>query len=200
MKPIFNDDEPSCAASFLWWQQPVSGQQSLWDLVRSCTANIKREGEELGGLAFWARMLASKTLPELATSPVPPYTPPYTVMPCIDLHDTEGFVGVLWACVQLAVCQVLIKAFPRPDRTLLDLPSYVTHCRGQEIVASCQDYIQDECLAVLQITSSSVGINPIAAENGPIKILRTHMMLSTFGITSATEAGTMTHAHTFGKR
>lgn len=52
----------------------------------------------------------------------------------------------------------------------------------------------------LQITSSSVGINPIASENGPIKILRTHMMLSTFGITSPTEAGTMTHAHTFGKR
>ncbi len=52
----------------------------------------------------------------------------------------------------------------------------------------------------MQITSSSVGVNPIAVENGPLKVLRCHMMLSTFGITSETEAGTMTHAHTFGNR
>ena len=79
VRPAFNDDEPSCASSFLWWQQPVSGQQALWDLVRSCTANIRKESEEFGGLAFWARLLASKTLPELATAAQPPYTPPYTV-------------------------------------------------------------------------------------------------------------------------
>ena len=50
----------------------------------------------------------------------------------------------------------------------------------------------------MQITSSSVGINAIQVENGPIKVLRTHMMLSTFGIVNEKEAGTMTHAHTFG--
>lgn len=67
-------------------------------------------------------------------------------------------------------------------------------------ISKDQDIVEAEEGLGLQITSSSVGINPIAAETGPIKILRNHMMLSTFGITSATEAGTMTHAHTFGKR
>lgn len=52
----------------------------------------------------------------------------------------------------------------------------------------------------MQITSSSVGVNPIPANNGPIQVQRTHMMLSTFGITSEKEAGTMTHAHTFNNR
>ena len=43
-----------------------------------------------------------------------------------------------------------------------------------------------------------MGINAIQTDNGPIKVLRTHMMLSMFGIVNETEAGTMTHAHTFG--
>ena len=53
-------------------------------------------------------------------------------------------------------------------------------------------------ITFLQATSSSVGINPIQVENGPIKVLKAHMMLSTFGIVNDKEAGTMTHAHTFG--
>lgn len=51
----------------------------VWDVARSCTQHIKQESEQQGGLAFWARMHASKTLPELATAKPPPYTPPYTV-------------------------------------------------------------------------------------------------------------------------
>ena len=53
---------------------------------------------------------------------------------------------------------------------------------------------------LVQATSSSVGVNPIQVDNGPIKVLKAHMMLSTFGVVNDKEAGTMTHAHTFGGR
>jgi len=79
VKPAFGDDETSCAASFLWWQQTLSAQETLWDAVGSCSANIKQESDNYGGLAFWSRLLASKTLPEMATATSPPYSPPYTV-------------------------------------------------------------------------------------------------------------------------
>ena len=41
VKPAFGDDETSCAASFLWWQQTLSAQETLWDIVKDCSANIK---------------------------------------------------------------------------------------------------------------------------------------------------------------
>ena len=55
-------------------------------------------------------------------------------------------------------------------------------------------------LCLVQVTASSVGVNPIPVENGPLRVNKAHMMLSTFGITSPTEAGTMTHAHTFANK
>ena len=81
VNPPFRDDEPACAASFLWWQQTMTPRETLWDLARSCTENIRRESDQYGGLTFWARLHASKTLAELATAPTPPYSPPYSVRP-----------------------------------------------------------------------------------------------------------------------
>ena len=79
--PTFEDNQPSCGASFLWWQQAITGGERLWDLARNCTENIRRESDQLGGLTFWARLHAAKTLPELASASTPPYSPPYTVNP-----------------------------------------------------------------------------------------------------------------------
>ena len=49
----------------------------------------------------------------------------------------------------------------------------------------------------MQTTASSIGINSIQSAYGPIKVPRAHIMLATYGVTSPTEAGHMTHAHTF---
>ncbi len=51
-----------------------------------------------------------------------------------------------------------------------------------------------------QATASSIGMNPIAAAYGPVKVKRTHLLLATYGVTSPTEAGHMTHAHTFNNK
>ena len=53
-----------------------------------------------------------------------------------------------------------------------------------------------KCTAA-QTTASSIGINSIQSAYGPIKVPRAHIMLATYGVTSPTEAGHMTHAHTF---
>ena len=51
-----------------------------------------------------------------------------------------------------------------------------------------------------QATASSIGRNPIAASYGPVKVMRAHLLLATYGVTSPTEAGHMTHAHTFNNK
>lgn len=43
-------------------------------------------------------------------------------------------------------------------------------------------------------------MNPIAAAYGGIKVTRSHILLATYGVTSPTEAGHMTHAHTFNNK
>ena len=53
------------------------------------------------------------------------------------------------------------------------------------------------CADCVQTTASSIGINSIQSAYGPIKVPRAHIMLATYGVTSPTEAGHMTHAHTF---
>ena len=49
----------------------------------------------------------------------------------------------------------------------------------------------------MQTTASSIGINSIQGAYGAITVPRAHIMLATYGVTSPTEAGHMTHAHTF---
>lgn len=51
--------------------------------------------------------------------------------------------------------------------------------------------------AAAQTTASSIGINSIQGAYGALKVPRAHIMLATYGVTSPTEAGHMTHAHTF---
>ena len=58
-------------------------------------------------------------------------------------------------------------------------------------------WLPDLVCAVVQTTASSIGINSIQGAYGPIKVPRAHIMLATYGVTSPTEAGHMTHAHTF---
>lgn len=55
-------------------------------------------------------------------------------------------------------------------------------------------------LNFVQATASSIGVNPIAAAYGGIKVTRSHILLATYGVTSPTEAGHMTHAHTFNNK
>ena len=52
----------------------------------------------------------------------------------------------------------------------------------------------------MQVTASSVGVNPIQAQYGSLHVRSVHMMLSTYNAVSVEEAGMMTHAHTFADR
>lgn len=79
VEPPITDEETSCAASFLWWPQHLEPLKSPWEIAKESTNCIRAETEQQGGLVFWARMHASKTLPEMAAAQSPPYTPPYTV-------------------------------------------------------------------------------------------------------------------------
>jgi hypothetical protein len=78
-------------ASLLWWPQEVTPQETLWALAKEATAAVKRETEARGGLAFWARMHADKTMFEAMGQDKPPYNPPYTVRAPVSLcmHGAE---------------------------------------------------------------------------------------------------------------
>ncbi|EIE24884.1 hypothetical protein COCSUDRAFT_62293 [Coccomyxa subellipsoidea C-169] len=115
-------------ASLLWWAQEVTPSVSLWAVAAAASAAIKKETEAKGGLAFWSRMYADKTMFEAMGQETPFFNPPFTA------------------------------------------------------------------------TASSIGKNPIAAAYGPVKVKRTHLLLATYGVTSPTEAGHMTHAHTFNNK
>jgi hypothetical protein len=43
-------------------------------------------------------------------------------------------------------------------------------------------------------------VNPLTGAYGPLKLQRAHILLATYGITSPTEAGHMTHVHTFNNK
>ncbi|BDA49274.1 hypothetical protein COCOBI_13-3850 [Coccomyxa sp. Obi] len=115
-------------ASLLWWPQDLAATDTLWSVAAAASAAVKRETEAKGGLAFWSRMYADKTMFEAMGQETPFYNPPFTA------------------------------------------------------------------------TASSIGVNPIATAYGPISVKRCHLLLATYGITSPTEAGHMTHAHTFNNK
>jgi hypothetical protein len=66
-------------ASLLWWAQSLGAKDSVWAVAREATACIKRETEARGGLAFWARMYADKTMFEAMGQETPFFSPPFTV-------------------------------------------------------------------------------------------------------------------------
>lgn len=66
-------------ASLLWWAQEVTPSDSLWAVAAAASAAIKKETEAKGGLAFWSRMYADKTMFEAMSQETPFYNPPFTV-------------------------------------------------------------------------------------------------------------------------
>ncbi len=66
-------------ASLLWWAQEVAPADTLWSVAAAASAAVKRESEAKGGLAFWSRMYADKTMFEAMGQETPFYNPPFTV-------------------------------------------------------------------------------------------------------------------------
>ncbi len=82
-------------ASLLWWVQDVKSSDTLWTVAKEATTNVKRENAAKGGLAFWARMYADKTMFEAMSQETPSFNPPFTVSalpppPHASLPCTEG--------------------------------------------------------------------------------------------------------------
>ncbi len=51
-----------------------------------------------------------------------------------------------------------------------------------------------------QVNASSLGVSPIKAAYGPLKVKRQHMMVATYGLVTPDDATIMSHAHTFDGR
>lgn len=66
-------------ASLLWWAQTIGPKDTLWAVAKEASACVKRETEAKGGLAFWTRMHADKTMFEAMGQETPMYNPPFTV-------------------------------------------------------------------------------------------------------------------------
>ena len=52
----------------------------------------------------------------------------------------------------------------------------------------------------MQVSSSSLGVSPVQAAYGQLKVKQQHMMLATYGLVKPDHAEIMTHAHTFDAR
>jgi len=61
--------------------QDVKSTDTLWTVAKEATTNVKRENGEKGGLAFWSRMYADKTMFEAMGQETPSFNPPFTVSP-----------------------------------------------------------------------------------------------------------------------
>jgi len=51
-----------------------------------------------------------------------------------------------------------------------------------------------------QVNASSLGVSPIKAAYGPLKVKRQHMMVGTYGLVTPDDATILSHAHTFDGR
>ena len=65
-------------ASLLWWAQDVKPTDTLWTVAKEATTNVKSENGAKGGLAFWSRMYADKTMFEAMGQETPSFNPPFT--------------------------------------------------------------------------------------------------------------------------
>ena len=61
--------------------QDVKPTDTLWTVAKEATAHVKRENGDKGGLAFWSRMYADKTMFEAMGQETPSFNPPFTVSP-----------------------------------------------------------------------------------------------------------------------
>ena len=57
----------------------MKSSDTLWTVAKEATTNVKRENAAKGGLAFWARMYADKTMFEAMSQETPSFNPPFTV-------------------------------------------------------------------------------------------------------------------------
>ena len=61
--------------------QDVKATDTLWTVAKEATAHVKSENNDKGGLAFWSRMYADKTMFEAMGQETPSFNPPFTVSP-----------------------------------------------------------------------------------------------------------------------
>ena len=57
----------------------MKSTDTLWTVAKEATAHVKRENGDKGGLAFWSRMYADKTMFEAMGQETPSFNPPFTV-------------------------------------------------------------------------------------------------------------------------
>lgn len=69
----------AAGCSLLWWPQQLAAADKLWDVAAAASAAVRRERDAKGGLAFWKRLHADKTMAEVAALPEQPFLPPFTV-------------------------------------------------------------------------------------------------------------------------
>ena len=57
----------------------MKATDTLWTVANEATTHVKQENANKGGLAFWSRMYADKTMFEAMGQETPSFNPPFTV-------------------------------------------------------------------------------------------------------------------------
>ncbi len=68
----------AAGCALLVWPQRLAAADLLWDVAAAATAAVRREHAAQGGLAFWKRLHADRTMAEVAGMAAPPFLPPFT--------------------------------------------------------------------------------------------------------------------------
>ena len=113
-----------CLLISLGCMQDVKATDTLWTVAKEATAHVKSENNDKGGLAFWSRMYADKTMFEAMGQETPSFNPPFTVSHPPYPSGNIGPVFVqhqercTWLCTCVLTCQ--------EDATGQDTPCYNT--------------------------------------------------------------------------
>jgi len=68
----------AAGCALLVWPQRLAASDLLWDVAAAAGAAVRCEHAAQGGLGFWKRLHADRTMAEVAGMAEPPFLPPFT--------------------------------------------------------------------------------------------------------------------------
>jgi len=105
----------AAGCALLVWPQRLAAADLLWDVAAAAGAAVRREHAAQGGLAFWKRLHADRTMAEVAGMAAPPFLPPFTAR--MPLCPTRRACPCVDNRVPLHLCPTAC-VLPKPNPTL----------------------------------------------------------------------------------
>ncbi|KAK9830884.1 hypothetical protein WJX81_001702 [Elliptochloris bilobata] len=82
----------AAGCSLLWWPQQLAAGDKLWDVAAAASIAVRRERDAKGGLAFWKRLHADRTMAEANS----------TTLGVIPLQPQHGALRIASVYIMLA--------------------------------------------------------------------------------------------------